>query len=376
MKARWNGMLLGLLAGVGGIRIPLDTQASGPFLQSSMVGSQGGPYTSKILLAPFTWSNVYLGKLLHGSSLVEVGPRGVRFILYQTGDTLLRREQETVACLPSSTALCAMPNGDRVLPSFVRDEVFPVASTAQNPQLKQLAESQGCDWEGKGIGRYFAGTTLYTVTACDVVQGTHGILYEKNRMSVYEQTFGPLAYLVILISATINVTALGSPMRKNEIALCNAALGIVACLLVHLRGLVHFYTLEDEMLFLGTCACGLGYLVLLKNQPEGYTMALSCIASTLYRTQETPYAPIIAYVMGYQVWVKIHTLCHGHLDGIFLSGPVMDLLVSLVFTVVFCEISLKPQCLYPQVWPIYFLFHFFLCFCLVKYQELCQASPL
>ena len=169
---------------------------------------------------------------------------------------------------------------------------------------------------------------------------------------MYEQTFGPIAYLLFLVSATLNICAIASP-DDNWMLWGNGLFSVLACLLLRLRGLVHFHTRDSEALFWASGACAIAYLILLKKRQEGFLFALSTMAAALYRTQETPYAPIIGYMLGYLTWGKV--LCH----RAQIAGGVLDLFVSLLYTTLFCEVALRPQCLYDEIWPEYYIYFTF-----------------
>ena len=383
-------LLLGLLLPVAeAFRIPLDFDAEGPFLQSSVAGAQGGPYTSKIVLAPFSWSNVYLGKLLHMSDAVEIGPRGVLFIQHSSS----RAAPNATPCMPSPLGLCRLPEGLVLPSSFFWDPsrdgaaMFPVTSEPallSDPLLRLFAsiEATSCGMERKGTGRFYYTQAEYTVTACDVVQGSHILVYrpQTHEVVVLEQTFGPFAYLTVLISATVHICALGrcsSPPSNAALNFhfldwvfqWNGLLSIVVSVVLYFRALLRFHLLEDEVFFMATAALGLVYLALRQDMPEGYIFALSTLATTLYRTHETPYAPIIAYILGYKTIQKVVCLCHGRCTQ--MAPNYADLFLSILHTSIFCEIALEPQCIYREVWPVYYMFHALVCYHIVKYQELC-----
>ena len=354
-------------------RIPLDFDTPGPFLQSSVTGAQGGPYTSKLVVAPFSWSSVYLGKLLHMSEAIEIGPRGVLFFMRPKQTQAFTTT--TSPCAPTPHGLCRMSEG-LVLPSAWYPGAFPVGMMRRtgDPVLSVFSRNahDACGMEGRGEGRIFSEAAEYTVTACDVVQGTHGLIYHTatGGVEVYEQTFGPIAYLIVLISATIHIFALGqtcySPGPQSWILRYNSHLAILTCILLYFRGILHFHLVTDEVFFWATALWAWAFLAFFSG-PEGYVLSLSTLATTLYRTHETPYAAIIAYILGYRTFRKALAACHGQP---MLSIPAyIDLIASVLHVTVFCELGVKPQCLYTEIWPIYYMFHAFICYHVVKYQD-------
>lgn len=211
----------------------------------------------------------------------------------------------------------------------------------------------------------------YTVTACDVLQGTHVLVYEPRarRLSLRTQTFGPAAYLITLLSATMHIAALAqSEAEKLDwVFPCNCMLSIVACAVLSLKGDVRFYTIEDTVLFWAAAAGGC-ITLLMHSSPKraAYLFALSLMATALYRTHETPYAGVLGYVFGYRVWAQM------------LKGKPeerWETLAMLAYTSLFCEIAIKPG--YAQqggLWRLQFIFHAFITYCLAKFRELSGSS--
>ena len=357
MSSWW---LLLLLSASTAVRIPLNLDNSaGPFLQSSSTASG---YSEKMMLAPFRWNRVYLGKLLHTARLVEIGPRGALFIIVSRPAW---EGRETV-CRPSPEALCMLEEG-LVLPSATRGGDWALAgkpSLLKDPVLLALATAgDACEGNLKGQGRAFNGSN-YTVTACDVVRGSHLLVYEPHtgRLSVHRMTFGPMAYLVVLISATLHICALAPSLPQHTwLFQSNVVLSVLACLVLYCRGLVAFHLLEDVVFLCVSGVLGLGYLALQQQaHQEPYLHALSMIAAVLYRTHETPYAPILGYMLAFLTWGKL-----------FKKAAWWDVLLSVACASTFCEIALRPQCMFPEIWPLYYMFHLFITFCLAKYQDLC-----
>ena len=332
--------------------------------------------------------------------MVEIGPRGVLFIPYDEASYSYYVDREDMGrqppqyaaedCKPSAFGLCQLEEG-LVLPSFKErnlNTLFPVVSDPsllQNGALKLFAEADACGLEHRGSGRVYFPGREYTVSACDVIQGTHILVYRQghnnnnNEVLVVEQTFGPIAYLIVLVSATLHICAVGCHSDNTDwIFKCNGILSVLACIILYFRGVLIFHLIEDEVFFGITALCALGYLVVTNTtMPEGYIFALCTLATALYRSHETPYAPIIAYIGAYRSIEKLVKSCHGaKKQNRMALFEYVDLFISLLHTSLFCEIAVKPQCLYQEVWPIYYMFHMFLCYHLVKYQELSHQSKL
>lgn len=376
------------------VRIPLDTSLrSSPFLQSTALSASQNS-VPKVVTAPFTWSHMYLGKLLHQSHIIELGPRGALFLLTETTTHL---DPISSTCVPSEKALCLTQSGE-VLPSAVlKDGSTPppllISAHAQrihDPVLRTLASvDDACKMENNGAGRVYAtggsDTGNYTVTACDVIQGTHVLVYEPRtrRLALRKQTLGPTAYLIILVSATFHISALASPPTSYPEAWAyhaNCFLSIVACIAVYAKGEMHFYSPEDEALFWVTSACGL--IALLRMRHEAYLFALTTITATVYRTHQTPYAPILGYVYGYMAWTQVILQVHHHhhhqeqqQHHAKSNHSLADLLLLLVSTTLFGEIAIRPFFVHTSQWPLQFVFHAFITYSLAKYKDLSSWLP-
>jgi hypothetical protein len=411
-----------LLFWVYGARIPLDIDMrSTPFLQSTLSSMQGSTMP-KIARAPFTWSHMYLGKLLHQSRVVELGPRGALFVMYPHHESTGGAQMPlSASCITSEKALCVTSEG-AVLPSALLNDgtassaQFNVTATPwllQESMLRTLAHLlDACKLESNGGARVYDanGRPEYTVTACDVVQGTHVLVYEPRlkRVSLRAQTFGPAAYVICLVSATMHIAFLATPAASSEVWVfpCNCLLSVVACLVLYLKGEVQFHTLEDEVFFWISGAYALG--ALLRRRDEAYLFALSMMAAALYRTHETPYAPILGYVLGYRAWMLLlqetkpsvkspyssyaptntttttNRLSVGGKGAIVMAGAdpqnalglaFTELVLLLVYTSLFCEIAIKPLLMQGGMWTLQMVFHTFVTYSLAKYRELSIGLP-
>jgi hypothetical protein len=375
------------------VRIALDIDArTSPFLKSTSPSST----TPQVLTAPFTWSHMFLGKLVHQSRVVEVGPRGALFVLYdaegQTPPPHTSKVAQTT-CAPSENALCSTPEGD-VLPSALlrsgtaAPTTYNVTASARltrDPVLRALGRiTDACKLEGNGGSRMYhreeaesseGASTNYTVTACDVLQGTHVLVYEPRtrRLTLRAQTFGPVAYVIVLVSAGIHIGVLAmgpASVSGNWWAFaCNGLASIVACAVLYVNGEVHFHSWEDDVLFWANGLCALVSLV--RRKDEAYLFALSMMAATLYRTHETPYAPILGYVFGYRTWVQVLQQAQKPASSLW---AVWELMLLLTYVSVFCEIAIKPLFIQGGLWRLQLVFHMFITYSLAKYKELSLSS--
>lgn len=408
------------------VRIPLSYDAPGPFLHHSSTG-RGGNSFNHISLVSFSWSSSFLGRLLHQSVMVEIGPRGVRFIRHQeqhnlleAGGSLVGWLQHTAECLPSDVSLCYLSVDGWLFPSegkWAPPATFEITSNASSLQtavMQAFAEETACHGENLGAGRVYTSQTIasYTVTSCDILHGNLLVVYVKGEKSVflYQQTFGPIAYLLILLSATLSTGAIASlsvdarPTSSAAVALpkestglkdqvemywsanapiifdINALCSIVVCCLIYIRHRVHFHNLEDALVFWLSAGSGCVYILLsfrtetkLRRRSceiDGCMYSLATIAIALYRSPETPYVSILVFFMACRIWTKVFLFCHGEIgpSGTFII--FLDMVISVMNYSLLCEIGLKPQFVLDEVWPFYCALMLFLTYSLIKYQWL------
>lgn len=400
-------------------RIPLSYDKQSPFLKHSVINSKSHE--------SFSWSNMFLGKFLHRSDIIELGPRGVRFIFHQpqimkpAGALIAKSEN----CKPTDLALCYSSEG-WFLPSEGKwgSTIFNITSSGsllQDEVLRLFADENACHGENQGVGRayyYALQKVQYSITSCDILQGRYILAYVKGdeTVYVYPQTFGPISYFLIIISATISTGAIaffskfsqtstakskseridvvvvggGTPTLDNSISLMerqllsyalniNAWSSIIVCAAVFYRDKIHFHTAEDALVFWFGVVSGLFYsMIVLETltlyhsnssfQMDGCMYALEVISIALYRTPENPYSFILSLFMACRIWEKYFLTCHGRNQPPSVPLRCFDIIVALVNFQLLCEIGIKPQYVFQEAWPFYFITILFLTYCMVKYQ--------
>jgi hypothetical protein len=339
------------------IALDLDLRAS-PFLHSTTATKTG-----------FVWGHAHLGRLLHLSALIEIGPRGALFVPF-TDQLGGGGELVQTRCAPSGAALCVLEEG-LVLPSAWSADAFAfeVGNRLRDPLLAHLAGvADSCRLEGNGAGRvHVAEGGNYTVLPCDVIQGTRVLVYEPHAQTlrVLRQTLGPMGYLVLLVAAVINIYELTPAKKGGQGRYWAGVLSVVGCCALRIKGELRFHRTEDEALFWLSALLALAYIAYNYQRDgeevAGGLLALSLIATTVYRTHETPYASMLGYALAFVAWGKVF-------------AGARDQLVLVVFASLFCEIALRPQSLDAGAWPITLVFHMFMTFCLAKYQDLSSSS--
>ena len=275
--------------------------------------------------------------------------------------------------------------------------------------LRTFSSETACHGEHQGTGRAYAPVSAYSVTSCDVMGGKYIVVYHKDNESVfvYPQSFGPIAYLLILTSATISTGSI-TYLSKSEtpsstsvnttslfhryipyMILVNSLSSILVAAAIFLRDKIHFHTLEDGMVFWIGIVSGLlyGLFVPLLRKTDTITKqwknsfqidccmyALESIATALYRTPENPYASILIFFMACRLWEKSFILCHGKYFTKSVEYPYyyylryMDITLGIINFNFICENGMKQQYIFQDVWVFYFITIIFLAYCLVKYQ--------
>lgn len=428
---------------VNGVRLPLSYDSQTPFLRHSGMANKNGNSFSHETVVTFSWSNVFLGKLLHKSDLIEVGPRGVRFIQQLYYDNLFEYGAMATSneCTASKMALCQVSSNEGwVLPSegsWTPPPIFNITSQSnllKDNVMRAFASETACHGETQGAGRAYTTSVQYSITSCDILQGKMLIVYHKQSKTViaYPQSFGPIAYLLILLSAAVStggityltkisangnnaieekqITDVSGASYISMFIIMNALSSIVVCAAVFAESKIHFHTTGDELVFWNGIWSGGFYSVIILfslffpdvyEQPnnkgpqsksiiqilrrsfeiDSCVYALEIISIALYRTPENPYTSILSFYSAVRLWEKVFILCHGRNQVTFLSQNgafhlswlvhilrYIDLFLNLLNFNLICEVGMKPQYVSQEVWIFYFMLLVFITYCLVKYQ--------
>lgn len=329
--------------------------------------------------APVLWNGSSMLRLLHASRVVEVGARGIRFIGSQWRPSALFYASNTTAgfkdrwghnkagihdtCHAVSHALCSTANGF-LFPYDTMAEVSGDLSPAFSNHLSLQFWSnapQTCDQSG----RILVKSPMYTATACDVMRGHLVTMYktELHQAILFSQTFGPMAYTCILISALFCIygataETISSSFLRLSLVVVVVAIVVSNCLVYSISGIA-FMTVEDEVYFwasvVGSCFSIFCYYTTEKNPSyfiaDACIYALGTISSALYRGAETPYASLFVIVFSIRQWQKALALCCCFQESELLMQ--MDLLFSSAYMCLTAEIGLVPQFLDSEDWPIY-----------------------
>ena len=343
---------------------------------------------------PVQWSGAEMIRLMHNSQVVEVGPRGIRFVdtkwTPHSGNTGVA---DTCESIPQ--ALCQTPEGV-LFPSPGHDGEILVTGLLEprfrNTVSQKFAEdsNEACDTiEGEGKGRtVIMDKVVYTASSCDVMQGHIVTVFwpRLGKVSLHPQTLGPMAYTVMLITALICVYGAASSSsaaipneQQRWLTLVVCFWGAIAsCTTYSLSG-ISFVTMEDEIHFwmsiAGTLVCVAldiiimymvsyqkldcfiklaEHLMKIASTTDACIYMLGTIADTLYRGPETPYAGIFTVFLAVRTWQRAHILFFFKSTNIWISLLLhIDTAFCIVYLCVTSEVGLVPQYADREDWPIY-----------------------
>ena len=348
------------------------------------------PLTDSETVTPYLWTNnaalqwnsAEMVRLLHQSQMVEVGARGVRFVKagLQPLDDLKFAVQDR--CNSSSTsALCDTGNG-LLFPSSGTIVVTGLPSHEgvflENRVARTLAQETACAERGDGRAVVMK-ETVYTASACDIMQGHYVALYLPNQdeIALLPQTFGPMAYTMILVTCVICIygaSSLEQSSWQKYVTWSVSAAGTLACILLYAVSGIAFLTVADEAHFwmsvMGTILIIASDIVavqyfgtekLMMQHVKGIDLCiymLGSIADALYRGPENPYAALFVVGLAIRAWQKIFTVFFDIKERTTTSTVVVTLLhVKLCYNLIYLCLTIENGlvCQYEdeEDWPVY-----------------------
>lgn len=351
--------------------------------------------------AGIDWARGVAGWLLYSSEVVEVAPEGIRFI--RAGAFRLPERYHarfsSGHCDTDPRALCRITReeqgGSLLLPS-VDSPTIQFANSSWRGGVPGGLESavSGMLWEGacalQGKGRSVARSNgsiwRYDVSACDIAYGQKGVVWDQRDQPyalLHDGSLGPMAYplavaaaLLSLIGYTDSLSAADtSSLERNAIYTGVAAATALAIACTLMMRHIYFATEADRLFVLLSASIAFlyalaGIVQLWVSSPvpsawvskRGVTgsaclFALDACLSLLYRTPETPFAPLVSFIFLVRV---VRMLCKA-LD-IQLSGrralhleEVGELCAAALHVAIAAEYGLRPQLeesATPAVWPV------------------------
>ena len=265
---------------------------------------------------PLRWSDATQLNALHRALWVEVAPRGIRFV--EDGGTPFEEKEEGTPCeVRTHGALCQTANATLFVSIDFVDHAVQVPWTADDTHdavarayIEQTHDACAEHGEGRTLLRLSSDARM-TVTACDVVDGQLVAQWHvgAGRMRLTGQTFGPMAYGVMLLQAAacLYLATLSETPRGTSAAVAGVVAGCVAAAA---HG-IPFVTHDDARFFWcvgawALCLAASGWCVDDEGQRrEACLHALSMLACAVNRTPENAYAGLLALVLAVRLWDKL-----------------------------------------------------------------------
>lgn len=310
-----------------------------------LLTSSAYPFLSTETGATLRWSEGARLRMLYMVSHIEIAPRGVR-VLYAQHAPRGRRWNTPTACSATTDGLCAS-NQSLLFPSppiqgsllliddanrssalmngegpFIVTDPKAAGAHLTDPLAQAYALADQC--VDHGVGRAFVDPAvdpwMYTVTACDAMEGHMVALWSESDATVRlsPQTFGPMAYCVMLLQAVLCMyfaTSIASfvdnPKSAPQYASGSAVFMVVSCFLLDGVHGVPFVTSSDAncfwisglfALYLSACAVLWGDA---SQAGEACVHALGTMACAVYRTPENAYAGLLALILAVRLWDKL-----------------------------------------------------------------------
>ena len=344
-------------------------------------------------VGPMRWSDAIQLNALHRALWVEVAPRGIRFVEL---DAAPHADGGTPCEVATRGALCQTANATLFVSSDFSAHALEVpwrAAASHDPvagaYIDQTHDACAEHGEGRLLLRPTEAADRMTVTACDVVDGHLVALWDVDtgRLRLTGQTFGPMAYFVMLLEAAACLYLATLPQSPKKTSAVVA--GVVGgCVAAAAHG-IQFATAHDARFFWGIGAWALclatsgWWLDDEAQRREACLHALSMMACAVNRTPENAYAGLLALVLAVRFWDKVlrwerwlsthaseaptggRALVHA-LDCV-LSAPVLLGGARTGLAPLFLSVS-------DARWPLFAGTGLYMCFVLALYRQGSDAS--
>lgn len=364
-------------------------------------------YEKNKKLVSLEWRDHDFLNLLHRNCIVEISSRGIRGIHKDTRKCNLGaiRANNFVAqspCYTSKDSLCLIKNEENaglngackkhsnnesalmsmVLPSLSkiqsdRDGEILVSGLLHadhhrmtNPVLNSFfRESKvSCRDKGKGRKHSIDCSGVYTVTACDVLSGKYALVFypELELIAISHETFGSMAYFVMLVNCIICLYGISNAMYQDgaaekqqqksfhpqtAIACMNiASSSALIVLYVSHPDKFSFVVAEDEIVFVCTCILCIGYSALYFLIESQYNLDacifnITSVCIAVYKACENPYIVFVVGFLIFRLWKSIFRNCRCQQEDqeTFSVLHYAQHLMYLCEVCCFVEFGIKPQ---------------------------------
>ena len=348
------------------------------------------PYTTSTV----RWGVGRTGRLLHNSDAVDISREGIRFIDGAVDGRYYQLARS--ACVAGADVLCDIEAAaGSIFPSY--DAVF-TGSTPQHKLTSLIATDRACSTDdATGGGRtYTAEDTRYDVSTCNVQKGGYSVVYMPGTQEValHRRTFGPMAYALVLLLCTVNVTGVAcvsycdSPSALS-LYLVNAACS--ACVSIYFLVLPSsprlWVTNGDQIYLAFTLTCCVTYCLLsviarawqmhdpllrIYVQQGACLHAIDTIGTLIYHTPETPYSSILLLTLAARTMSRV-TRC-ADVAEVTTWWSIADAIVCGTHLVLQANFGVLPQLIDAETWPAIFATILF-CGYVWVYCD-CNALPL
>ena len=318
------------------------------------------------------------GRLLYNSDVLDISREGIRYIegfqsVSTTYYTLAQSE-----CVAGASALCELNNSAGSIFPTGEPMVYHGSSAAH--ALTSLVEADSaCSLTDTGDGRVYTSGTRYDISVCNVQKGRYSMVYiaGKNLFALHQRTFGPMAYVLVLLLCTVNMTGVAcvsavADDQHSAMTLYVANATCSACVAIYFLAAhtTQNWTTSGDSLYLAfTLTSCVGYCVsgfLLHAFPDTASAstnnmrkvlvqqgaclhAIDTLSIMIYHTPETPYSSLLLIMLAARAWSRI-TRC---------ADPSEDVTWWLIADAVICgthlallaELGVLPQVRTPSTWP-------------------------
>ena len=185
--------------------------------------------------------------------------------------------------------------------------------------------------------------------SCTCAADSAFIYYPRTNEVIYlKQTLGPMAYTAAIICALASLYFLCENEKKATIV-ASSTLALALCFVK----VPLFPTQSDQVHFWASLAMTAFAACYNESAADVCMFALISFADAIYRTPETPYAPIICLLLAIRLWDRVIFIRTNHVAAGANVVQKMDFLSAMIYTVFTAETAMVPQFEHFEDWPIY-----------------------
>lgn len=330
------------------------------------------------------WGRGGAGMALFNSEVVDVRREGIRFITEAPRRIPRVRSVASAVCTATPHGLCVMQDdGGVTFPTSTPtlSEGHAVGGPKNKLADTIAADDTACGAESDGTGRAYVASAQrrFDISLCSLQRGRYSVTYAptERELVLYRRMFGPMAYTLILILCTVNLTGLACIYTDYHSAwtlyMVNATCSLCVAF-YYIIGNRHTVSVTDGdyayLTFTSSagiiyCICG---LVTWARQVEtfgetrksnAYTRgmiiqqgaclhALDTLGMLVYHTPETPYSFLFLLVLAARMWSHGTRSLESSVDRWW---NVADAAVCSTHWAMLAQFGVAPQVMFPETWP-------------------------